>query len=153
MNLFLDTSALVKLFHEEQGSDRIIEMVTQDTNDIWVLDLVRIEFLSALFRRLRSGEINHALVKKASDGFFSQLNDFHVEPLNQAVLREAEDLIRAHGASNGLRTLDALHLAAFSLIAERDWRFVTVDSNQAQVANAIGWTVWNPLETCEKRYC
>lgn len=51
MNLFFDTSALVKLFHDEPGSDRVIEMVSSDANEIWVLEIARVEFLSALFRK------------------------------------------------------------------------------------------------------
>jgi len=53
MNLFLDTSALVKLFHEEEGSEIVKELILSGANSVWVLDLVRLEFLSAVLRRFR----------------------------------------------------------------------------------------------------
>lgn len=50
MNLFFDTSALVKYFHEEAGTDTVTGIITDPDNKIFVSELVRIEFLSALHR-------------------------------------------------------------------------------------------------------
>ena len=50
MNLFFDTSALVKSFHEEEGSEVITQLLTSQGNEIWISELVRLEFMSALFR-------------------------------------------------------------------------------------------------------
>ncbi len=61
MNLFFDTSALVKLFHEEKGSEAVTNLITSQNNEIWISELVRIEFFSVLFRRLRNAEF---LLKK-----------------------------------------------------------------------------------------
>jgi len=43
MNLFFDTSALVKLFSNEQGSETVKELVTNPANPIYALDLAVIE--------------------------------------------------------------------------------------------------------------
>lgn len=51
MKYFFDTSALVKLFQVEKGSEIVEEIVKDPDNDLWVLDLVRIEFLSSIYRR------------------------------------------------------------------------------------------------------
>ncbi len=45
MNLFFDTSALVKFFHEEIGT----ELVTQQ-NEVWISELTIVEFLSVMYR-------------------------------------------------------------------------------------------------------
>ena len=69
MNLFIDTSALVKFFHEEKGSEIVTELITSKENEIWILELVRLEFMSALFRRLRNKEINNLQLDEAISGF------------------------------------------------------------------------------------
>jgi len=66
--------------------------------------------------------------------------------LGQAVVDEAESLLKKFGKTTGLRTLDALHLAAYLLIAEEDWAFVSADQNLCSTATSAGHTVLNPLD-------
>ena len=73
MNCYFDTSALAKLFIQEKGTDTVTGLVLDRTNAVWVLDLARIEFHSALFRRYRAGELNDELLQIALNGFESQL--------------------------------------------------------------------------------
>jgi len=40
-----------------------------------------------------------------------------------------------------------LQLAAFSLIAERDWSFVSADNTLCQVVKALGYAAIDPLNT------
>ncbi len=42
MILFFDTSALVKFFHEEDGSEKVTEIITSRNNKIFVLDLCKL---------------------------------------------------------------------------------------------------------------
>ncbi len=53
MILFFDTSALVKVFHEEKGSEVVTSLIKAKDNEVWISELARIEFLSAIFRRVR----------------------------------------------------------------------------------------------------
>ena len=134
MNLFFDTSALVKLFHEEQWSRRVTQLITSRENQIWVSDLVRVEFVSALSRRFRNNEIDDARLDQALSGFEQQLVAFKVEPLGHSSIREAEALLKQYGKVYGLRTLDALHLGVFSLISDKDWFFVAADQKLCEVS-------------------
>jgi predicted nucleic acid-binding protein len=68
-----------------------------------------------------------------------------LEPLGNAILQESEALLLKHAKTNGLRTLDALHLATFILIKEDDWTFVASDDNLIALAKAIGASTINPL--------
>jgi uncharacterized protein with PIN domain len=54
MILFFDTSALVKVFHEEKGSEVVTSLIKAKDNEVWISELARIEFLSAIFRRVRA---------------------------------------------------------------------------------------------------
>ena len=51
MNFFFDTSALVKFFHVESGTEFVTEIMQHATSEIWISDLARLEFTSALYRR------------------------------------------------------------------------------------------------------
>ncbi len=145
MNLFFDTSALVKFFHEEEGSEVVTQLITSQENEIWISELVRLEFMSALFRRFRNKEINNKELTEAISGFNEEISFFNVELLRQAVIKEAESLLKKYGKTQGLRTLDALSLGAFSLIAEEKWIFVAADENLCKVIQLIGFKALNPL--------
>jgi len=145
MNLFFDTSALIKFFHEEPGTAAVTDRITNPENVIHVSDLVRLEFISALYRRYRNKEIDGRALDEAINGFYEEYSQFHVEPLGHAVLQEAEELLIRYGKNHGLRTLDALHLATFILIKENNWVFVASDDNLISVAKAIGALTFNPL--------
>lgn len=55
MILFLDTSALVKLFQAEDGTRAVIDWV-HNSRKITLLDLARLEFKSTLQKLLRNQE-------------------------------------------------------------------------------------------------
>jgi predicted nucleic acid-binding protein len=146
MILFFDTSALVKLFHEEEGSEVVARLVKPKDNEIWVSELATIEFLSAIFRRLRNKEISDEQLNEAIKGFEEQIDFFNVEPLGQVILREAEFLLKRYGKKRGLRALDALQMATFSLISEKEWYFVASDEMLCEIAKDMGFQAINPLK-------
>ncbi len=146
MKLFFDTSALVKLFHKEPGTDAVTKWIQAAENEIWIFALARLEFFSALFRRFRNSEISEALLQEAIMGFEEQVAMFNIQPLSQVVLEHAELLIKDYGKTHGLRSLDSLHLSAFLLISEADWVFVSADSTLCKVTSLLGYNTLNPLE-------
>ncbi len=81
MKYFFDTSALVKLFHEETGSDVVEDLVNDQNNEIWVSELIRLEFLSSVYRRFRQEELSEEEVNNVIDDFEEQLQLFHIESL------------------------------------------------------------------------
>jgi len=146
VNLFFDTSALVKLFHEEEGSAETIALVEPKEVIIRVSALARLEFVSSIWRKIRNYELDEASGLASVREFEQAWLTFRIEPLGAGVLEEAEDMIRQHGKTVALRTLDALHLATFALIAEEDWKFVLADGAFAKAARAMGFSVVNPLD-------
>ena len=146
MNLFFDTSALVKFFHEEEGTDIVTELILNRNNEIWISELGRLEFISAVFRRFRNRELDEGQLNTAVDSFENQIAEYNVEPLGRAVLEEAESFIKNYGRTHGIKALDALHLGSFSLISEKDWSFVVADDNLCRVAKANGFNTINPLK-------
>ncbi len=151
MKLFIDSSALVKFFHKEEGSQRVTELILSEENEIWISEIAGIEFISAVARRFRNKEIDEDKFNNAVSGFEEQLSAFNVEPMGHAVIKEAESLIKQHGKSQGLRALDALHLGTFNLVAEKDWLFVAADETLCKVVRQMGYNFINPLETSEQQ--
>lgn len=146
MKLFFDTSALIKFFHEEEGTPEVTYLINSSDNEIWISEFARVEFLSALFRRARNREITDEQLAGAIFGFDDEAASFNCDPFGHATIKEAESILKQYGKSLGLRTLDAIQLSAFSLIAEKDWYFISADSNMCQIVQSHGYTAINPLE-------
>ncbi|MCK4795888.1 MAG: type II toxin-antitoxin system VapC family toxin [Spirochaetes bacterium] len=145
MKLFFDTSALVKFFHEEKGTETITELIISPLNEIWILELAKLEFYGSLFRRYRNKELNEEKLEIAITGFEEELDKFNTESLTSIVLNEAEILIKNYGKKYGLRSLDSLHLGAYRLISDSDWYFVSADDNLCKVASIMDIKTINPL--------
>lgn len=145
MNLFFDTSALVKYFHEEAGSERVTALVEDPDHTVWLSELAQVEFVSAMHRKFRQEALDMEQLKQALDGFAETLKSFRVEPLGRPVSEKARKLLRSHGRTHALRTLDALHLATYVLISESDWKFVVADDRLYAVASQEDCALIHPM--------
>lgn len=145
MNLFFDTSALVKIFHDEKCSQDIQNVYNDDNNTTYILDIAQIEYYSALYRRFRNKEISKNQLKIALTGFDKELINVRIQCTTSLIIDEARTLLALYGDGMGLRTLDSLHLAAFSLIHESEWIFVCCDNTLSDIAAFAGYHVYNPL--------
>lgn len=146
MILFFDSSALVKFFHQEKGTDVVVSLISDTDNEVWVSELARLEFVCALHRRFRMKEINEEELNKVLDGFSEEYSKFNTKKVGRAVLSEAEVLVNRLGKSLKLRTLDAIHLATFNLFNElAEMPFVAADDTLLSAAQSIGAKVINPI--------
>ena len=105
MNFFFDTSALVKLFYIESGTELVTQIVEHADSEIWISDLARLEFTSALYRRYRNKSLDEMKLLTATTYFDKQLVSFNIEPLNQSVIDEGRLLLKKYGKEFGLRAL------------------------------------------------
>jgi predicted nucleic acid-binding protein len=109
--IYLDSSALAKLYVPEPQSDRL-DAFLRGRRDLLISELAITEVLSAVARKRREGmlnafqafEIRDAVLADADSGSFRRL------ALSPLVHRQAERLL-LHVESVALRTLDALHVA------------------------------------------
>ena len=137
MHFFFDTSALVKLFSDEQGSSIVRDRVDNTENTIWVSDLVRVEIHSAILRKFRNNDINSVELDSILKGIDEQLRFFQEIYMAGDIVAEASMLVQTFGKVYGLRTLDAIHLACWQLHADKTCRFVTSDRVQAEVVKEM----------------
>lgn len=131
MTLFIDSSALLKRYIEEEDSDRYDEILNSDPN--WVMARhARIEVRRVFAMRLEPGDVAEARVRFDEDWHRSQVVELDSETC---------DLAAGLAETTQARTLDALHLAAAQRVGGGALPFVTADLRQAQVARSLGWVV------------
>ena len=135
MTLAIDASALVKRYLHEPGRDLVLDAMAADA--VWCAsELSRTEVLLVL-HRIASGPRQAAALARA---FRDDWDAFHVVPVDDRCLARATDI----GAEYGLRTVDAVHLAAADRLP-RPTHFLTFDRHQIPGALALGLQVVSPL--------
>jgi predicted nucleic acid-binding protein len=134
--LYCDTSALLKLYLTEPGSDAFNDLV-EGRGDLLVSDLTVTEIVSALARRVRQGHlgrdaarrVQHAIVGRLDEGVYQRVE------LTREVHRRAEHLLLSLTATP-LRAADALHLAL--AISARAASLASFDARLVAAARAVG---------------
>ena len=142
IGIYLDSSALAKLYLPEPESDRL-DSFLRGRRDLLISELAITEVLSAVARKRREGlldapqasEIRDAILADADSGSICRLD------LSPLIHREAERLL-LHVESVHLRTLDALHVA-LALQGSAAY-IVTYDARMGAVALHAGLKVVEP---------
>ena len=144
---FLDSSALIKLYHQEVGTERLEEMFATDASLV-ISELAVVELHSALARKVRTGEIPVDSCEQVARNFDQDCADrFDIEPLTSAVVQQAKELLNKHGRQRALRSLDALQLASFAIVrASEEAIFVCADGHLCEIVRLEGFSVLNPEE-------
>jgi predicted nucleic acid-binding protein len=143
----LDTSALVKRYHPERGSEVVQHLFTDPQARRLITDITIIEFHSAFARRVRMREITPEDFQAAKAELAADIQDgvLEVEPLGDVDKAAAAQLLERYGLTQECRTLDALHLAVMTRLGPGRLRAVyCADHGLCAVLVAEGLTVINP---------
>jgi predicted nucleic acid-binding protein len=145
--LFLDTSALVKLYVHEMGTERMLGLAHPDAeNQLAIISLTRVEFRAAVRLRAKLGDIDAEAANNLVRDFGEHLaNLYQVQPVNEMVIEEASGLIDRHA----LRAYDAVQLGACLALRatvgdEFETHFVCADDVLLEAARGEGVAVINP---------
>lgn len=103
---FLDSSAFVKRYIEEAGSE-VVALLFKGRKILAVSRLAEVEVPLALARRARRGDLKESEARTHSDHVVRDLKTLRVVELRQRTFEHARELGWAHG----LRAYDALQLA------------------------------------------
>lgn len=142
-NLFFDTSALVKRYHDEPGTDRVDELVEDSGNVVILPAPAVVETVSAFRRKHNLGDIDEREMLALVGEFFREsTDDFVIVPLEESLVWFSFDLI----LEDDLRTLDSLQLSAGLAVSGEidDVTFVTADERLATIASGRGLNVETP---------
>jgi len=133
--LAIDASAFVKRYLREPGRELVVSTMAADP--LWCAsELCRTETMLVL-HRIASGPRQARDLQRA---FRDDWDAVHVVPVDDRCLARATDL----GVEFGLRTVDAVHLAAADRLP-RPTSYLTFDRHQIPGALAIGLDVISPL--------
>jgi len=69
MNLFFDSSAVIKLFHKERRTERLRQLLLDSARQPNVSELARLEFYSTLYRLRREKNVGHRGLVTAFEKF------------------------------------------------------------------------------------
>ncbi|MGH2709533.1 MAG: type II toxin-antitoxin system VapC family toxin [Actinomycetota bacterium] len=131
MSLYVDTSALLKLYLDEADSEECERLLLSDPG--WITA----RHTEVEVRRNLARELDGRALAGARDQFRRDWESMAVVELDEATCRLAAEIAEVTGA----RSLDALHLGAARRVGGDQIPFVTHDLRQAQVARSLGWTV------------
>jgi len=143
MKYFFDTSALVKIYHNEVGSDIVLPIYNSE-NVIFVSELSKIEFISTIYRKFRNAEISEEALEILKNKFLWDFNNrFQVILLGSAIIDLAFDSILQYGNIKHIISLDSIHLATFLLIADNNISFACADKRLTTLVKEL---LFNVLE-------
>jgi predicted nucleic acid-binding protein len=140
--VFLDTSALVKLYRTEPDSGAVQACLDPD-DELLICDLTPLEFESACFSWVRRNLVNEQDARLRIQAFAADLGNYTVVEITRATWNHAWNLLDQFAITEGLRPPDSLQLA--SALEEHSQNpidvFVTTDMVLAKVARINGLTV------------
>ena len=114
MKLYLDTSALVKLYVEEDGSDKVREAVA-GAETVATSAIAYVEARAAFARRRREKRLSRSDYYRTAQELEADWEHYFLLEVTSGLIRRAAELTEAHD----LRAYDAIHLASAKLLQER----------------------------------
>ncbi|MDT4896614.1 MAG: uncharacterized protein QOH25_1691 [Acidobacteriota bacterium] len=148
---FFDSSAIVKRYVKETGTEWIIKLTDPaKLNRIYIASITGVEVVSAISRRARNGDISKAETFDATDQFTLDFySQYRVLEITYTLINEAMVL----AIRFPLRGYDAVQLAAALAINERrlllslpSLTLISADDALNAAAISEGLTVNNPNE-------
>lgn len=142
---FFDSSALVKRYMDEPGSEWVRWALSQSPFAA-IAEITIVEVVAALARRWRMGEIAAKEYRFAKDVFLKDVQGHSVFPANRSTIEQATALIDRHPLcaydalqlATALQLADALRSEGFSLT------FVSADERLCAAAEQEGLPTVNP---------
>jgi len=142
--IYLDTSALVKLYLMEEGSGVVQNLISTQSDPLPVWELQEMELTNALrlkvfWKEISRIDADHQLM------LFDQRKEkghYYFPDIDRAALFSTFLRLSAHTMDLGCRTLDIMHVACACLL--KPDLFVSFDSRQRQLAEKAGLRVYSP---------
>ena len=139
--LYLDTSALLKLYLKEQGSLETQTLVAGQRHPLPVWEIQQMEFVNALRLKVFWKDLSPADAERQIDLFKERRRRglyYHPE-IDRLELTETFERLSRDTVHHGGRTFDILHVACALVLGAR--QFLTFDTKQSLVARQAGLEV------------
>ena len=134
MRVFFDTSAFVKRYVSEAGTDTVLEWCDQAT-EIILSGIALPELISAFCRLHRENRITDTQYRQLKSLLLADIEDVVICDLTSTVLAQAILSLE----KNVLRGMDAIHIG--SAVALKADVFISADKRQLDAAARMGLRV------------
>ena len=131
MRLFLDTSAFIKRYVDEPGSDRVLEL-TAAANELGLSVMIVPESIATLSRLLREQRLSRVDYDALKKTILSDVDEVDLCDVTPSIVKYSITCLE----HSPLRALDAIHLG--SALAYRPDLFVSADRRQLLAAEHEG---------------
>lgn len=110
---FFDTSALVKRYHKEDGTEQVRDLFAPAKNRVRISTLGAVEIHSAFAIKVRSGQLTREAAQVLTDGVLADLASGRIKPYSVTGqhFADAERMVRQFSYDHRLRSLDAIQLS------------------------------------------
>ena len=147
---YLDTSAIVKMYVDESGTDFVAQLIndSQPSDRFYISFLTVLEFTSAIMCKVKGNTLGEEVAAEILSGFDSDTRTvFRIWPLNQELVLKAIPVVEQHK----LRTGDAIHLAtALDILSVEDSSpdvvMVSSDRELIEASSNSGFLHLDPLD-------
>jgi predicted nucleic acid-binding protein len=142
--IYLDSSALVKRYLEEDGSDKV-QLLFSEADIVFVSRLAYPETLSAITRRHRTGDISDKDLKRIKEQFKSDWESLAIVEIRSEVLQFVDTIIDRYA----LKGADSIHLSSalwLKRIMKSAVAFVTSDEALLGAAQQEKLKIVNPAQ-------
>jgi predicted nucleic acid-binding protein len=135
--LYLDSSAVVKLFVDEAEAQRVRDAVA--ASQVGVTHAIAYVETSAAFARVARERQDESLLPRLREQLDRQWDGWEIVEVTETLIRRAADLAGIHG----LRGYDSVHLAAAEATQQwfapaAEFRFAVFDSALKEAAQVHG---------------
>jgi uncharacterized protein len=140
MILYLDTSALVKRYIREAGTDEVIELI-ESAGSVGSASLTKVEMAAAFEKTVRKGWVKRKIAMQAWQDFLDHWSSFTRLNTSSGTIDRASSLALEYG----LRGYDAMHLACALLwkeTLETQITMATFDRDLWQASKKASLEVW-----------
>ena len=141
MVIYLDTSAFLKLYIREDGSEVVQTIVTSQFDPLPLWDILRAEMLNAFRLKVFWNELDEGEADRLVELFDQRLarGQYFVMDVDRHQLLAGFRRLSEQTPGNGCRTMDILHVAC--ALQLDPVHFVSFDARQRSLAAAAGLSI------------
>ena len=145
--VFLDTSALVKAYVEERGTDSVRTLMTRLDTELLLSKHVALETLATFAYKVRDQQLTPRRYREIRAESYATYRRYNVVSVTEDTLETAIELADRH-RKLGVGSVDLIHVATALEIQARDpetpLTIVCADRSMRLLARAAGFEVFDP---------
>lgn len=141
MNFYFDTSALIKKYILEKGSD-VVDNLFDKADIVFLSSISEIEIFSTFKRLLIEKDINAKEHKFLKSEFETDYQYFSVINFDEYIAEHAKTVIEKYQ----LKSLDSIQLGTALLVKDKIDSFIVCDQKLINAAKKEGIDITNPIK-------